>query len=449
MRPIFQCIQLQQQAACCERQILLRNIRLRYSNHHWIQWQSPRSYASSSSPYSKSAKSGKPSSKPKYPPIKPDPYKDYLAANTNLANPRPTLNPYGKLRKPKEPPEVTRQKVYRKIGISLILFVGCLAATQVWIPRDIRTASNDSGISAEDRKKFEEAEKSGGVVIREATSIGDVVETVPSGTSSVGPLPKQIFLPAGVSRTDQVLEEYTLVGHGIRTVSFVSIQVYVVALYVATSSLPALQQQLLGAIDIPSSATTATLPEREALKSKLLSDPGSVEFFSHLLDSKGLEGVKMALRIVPTRNTDYPHLRDGWVRGIQGKTQLHPELYDDDVFVESISRFKALFGGRKGVPKGRALIMARDENGALFAYGPDDAVKTKDVKMLSEGARKEKAMDGLKLLGVADDPRISRALWLCYFAGKKVASEGARKSVIDGLVEVVSRPVGSTEGKVV
>lgn len=241
----------------------------------------------------------------------------------------------------------------------------------------------------------------------------------------------------------------TLVGNGIRTVSFLGIQVYVVALYVATSSLPTLQQKLLQSLDLPSSATTATLPERETLRQKLLSDPGSIEFFSALLDSRGHSGIRTAIRIIPTRGTDYPHLRDGWVRGIQGKTQLHPEIYDDDAFLDSISRFKALFGGKGGVPKGRALILTRDENGALFAYGPDEKVKTKDVKLLSQGASKDKAMDGLKMLGAMDDPRISRALWLCYFAGAKVASEGARKSVVEGLVEVVSRPVGSTEGMVV
>ncbi|EPS41879.1 hypothetical protein H072_4168 [Dactylellina haptotyla CBS 200.50] len=461
MKPALRCLQLQQQILSCERRLLLHNLRPRCSEYRsavpFSRYQYPR--------HASSAPKKPPhiANQPKYPPIKPDPEKIYLRQQAHLANPRPTFDPKGKykLRLSGETLEQKQRRVDRQIGTALALFVGIIVVTQIWLPREPKMPGGveappnagvirqDANISPEDRRKFEEASKGGNVIIREATNIGRTVETVPSGTSSVGPLPKQIFLPAGTSRADPVLEEYTLVGHGIRTVSFLSIQVYVVALYVATASLPALQQQLLKTLDVPSSATTATLPERETLKAKLLSDDGSVDFFSTLLDARDHDGVKMAIRVVPTRSTDYPHLRDGWIRGIQGKTNLHPELYDDDVFVESLGRFKALFGGRKGVPKGRALILARDENGALFAYGPDDTVKNENVKLLSEGAEKAESMHGLKVLGAMDDPRVTRALWLCYFAGKKVASEGARKSVVDGLVEVVSRPVGSTEGKVV
>ncbi|KAF3926231.1 hypothetical protein ABW20_dc0101637 [Dactylellina cionopaga] len=476
MKPALRCLQLQRQIISCERRLLLHTLkpccrpasalsRLQYPRHVSTSTVSPTT-RTPNKPTTTTNQVKSKTEAPKYPPIKPDPYKLYLRQQAHLANPRPTLDPTGKhtLRQvTQETFEQKQRRVNRQISIALALFIGIIAATQIWLPREPKLPGGgklpvevsaalrqDAGdIAPEDRKKFEEAVKGGNVIIKEATNTGKVVETVPSGTSSVGPLPKQIFLPAGASRDDQVLEEYTLIGNGIRTVSFLSIQVYVVALYVATSSLPALQQQLLKSLNVPSAATTATLPERETLKANLLSDDGSVQFFTTLLDSRNHDGVKMAIRVVPTRNTDYPHLRDGWVRGIQGKTQLHPEVYDDDVFVDSISRFKALFGGRGKVPKGRALILARDGEGALFAYGPDETVKDEDVKLLSEGARKRESMHGLKMLGVMDDPRVARALWLCYFAGKKVASEGARKSVVDGLVEVVSRPVGSTEGKVV
>ncbi|KAK6544460.1 Altered inheritance of mitochondria protein 18 mitochondrial [Orbilia ellipsospora] len=468
MKPALRCLQLQRQAVSRERH-LLRNLLPRGSEIRPVlplsRFGYPRhtsSAAPKKNPYKPTFHQKPHKDQPKYPPIKPDPHKAYLAEQAHLA--RPTLDPKGqfRFRLSGEALEKKQRRVDRQIAIALVLFIGTIVATQIWLPRNpklpmgIRTPREESGIvrqdadiSPSDRKRFEEASRGGNVIIRQATSIGQTVETVPSGTSSVGPIPKQIFLPSGVSQSNQVLEEYTYVGHGIRTVSFLSIQVYVVALYVATSSLPALQQQLLKSLDVPSSATTATLPERESLKSNLLSENGSIDFFSTLLDARDHDGVKMAIRIVPTRGTDYPHLRDGWVRGIQGKTKLQPELYDDDIFLDSLGRFKAIFGGRKGVPKGRALILARDQNGALFAYGPDDTVKNEDVKLLSEGAGKTDSMHGLMMLGVMDDPRVTRALWLCYFAGKKVASEGARKSVVDGLVEVVSRPVGSTEGKVV
>ncbi|KAK6531311.1 Altered inheritance of mitochondria protein 18 mitochondrial [Arthrobotrys megalospora] len=459
MSSALRCHQLQRQILSCERRLLLHSFRPQCPSHRPPITLARLQYPRHASHHAQNSTKKNPNQKkptPKYPPIKPDPHKIWLLEQSHLANPRPTFDPKGKYKF-----KLTGESLYQKqrrvdkqVAVALFLFVGIIVVTQIWLPRNPKLPggyklNTDANVSDEDRKKFENAVKGGNVVIKEATNVGETVETVPSGTKSVSPLPKQIYLPAGPLGDSQVLEEYTLLGHGIRTVSFLGIQVYVMAFYVATSSLPTLQQHLLHTLDIPPTATTATLPEREALKTKLLSNQGSIEFFSALLDTRDHSGIKTAIRVVPTRSTDYPHLRDGWVRGIQGKTTLHPEVYDDDVFVESLGRFKAIFGGRKAVPKGRALILLRDENGALFAYGPDEAVKDKDLKLLSEGARKRESMHGLKMLGVMDDPRVARALWLCYFAGKKVASEGARSSVVDGLVEVVSRPVGSTEGKVV
>ncbi|KAK6363592.1 Altered inheritance of mitochondria protein 18 mitochondrial [Orbilia blumenaviensis] len=460
MSSALRCHQLQRQILSCERRLLLHTFRphcpYRRPPITLSRLQYPRHASHQSQVSSKKVPVQKKPAASKYPPIKPDPHKIWLREQAHLANPRPTFDPKGKY-KFKLSGETLFQKqrrVDRQVAVALFLFVGIIVVTQIWLPRNPKLPggyklNNDAGISDEDRKRFEEAAKGGNVVIREATNVGETVETVPSGSKSVSPLPKQIYLPTNPSGDEQVLEEYTLLGNGVRSVSFLGIQVYVMAFYVATSSLPTLQQHLLHTLDIPPTATTATLPEREALKAKLLSEKGSVDFFSALLDTRNQEGVRTAIRIVPTRSTDYPHLRDGWVRGMQGKTTLHPEVYDDDVFIDSLSRFKAIFGGRKAVPKGRALILLRDENGALFAYGPDEAVKDKELKLLSQGAKKKESMHGLKILGVMDDPRITRALWLCYFAGKKVASDEARNSVVSGLVEVVSRPVGSTEGKVV
>ncbi|KAK6499673.1 Altered inheritance of mitochondria protein 18 mitochondrial [Arthrobotrys musiformis] len=459
MSSALRCHQLQRQILSCERRLLIHSFRPHCPANRPPTALSRLQHPRHASTKNHNANTPPKKQPPKYPPIKPDPHKIWLREQAHLANPRPTFDPKGKY-KFKLTGETLYQKqrrVDKQVAVALFLFVGIIVVTQIWLPRNPKLPGgykldNQSSTSDSDKKKFEDAVKGGKVVIKEATNVGETVETVPSGTKSVSPLPKQIYLPAGPqdhNSDNQVLEEYTLLGHGIRTVSFLGIQVYVMAFYVATSSLPTLQHHLLHSLDIPSTATTATLPEQEALKSKLLSDEGSIEFFSALLDTRDGNGVKTAIRVVPTRSTDYPHLRDGWVRGIQGKTTLHPDVYDDDAFVEALGRFKAIFGGRKAVPKGRALILLRDQNGALFTYGPDEAVKDKELKLLSEGAKKKESMHGLKMLGVMDDPRIARALWLCYFAGKKVASEGARTSVVDGLVEVVGRPVGSTEGKVV
>lgn len=120
------------------------------------------------------------------------------------------------------------------------------------------------------------------------------VELVPSGTS-VPAFPKTLALP---DSTDGTTTEYALVGLGIRTVSFLSIEVYVVGVYIAVDDLATVQEALVRRVH--PTATTATLPEREELR-KVLADPEEGEkFFGALLREKG---VRSLLRVVPTRNT--------------------------------------------------------------------------------------------------------------------------------------------------
>ncbi|KAL7276752.1 hypothetical protein RUND412_000250 [Rhizina undulata] len=228
--------------------------------------------------------------------------------------------------------------------------------------------------------------------------------------------------------------EYTLVGLGIRTVSFLSIQVYVIGFYIHVDDLAKVQAALLRRVQ--PGATTATPDERSGLRSLLRDKTLGEEFFTEALEKGGWRSV---VRIVPTRNTDYQHLRDGWVRGIQARTTKSP-LYDDAAFVASLSDFKALFGGHKrSVPKQKVLLLARDKDGRLSCFY--DGSGRNDGRLGGEG---KDGREELVKLGEVADERLSRALWLCYLAGEKVASEGARESIIDGLVGLVERPVGTT-----
>lgn len=119
------------------------------------------------------------------------------------------------------------------------------------------------------------------------------VELIPSGTS-VPAFPKTLALP----NSDGTATEYALVGLGIRTVSFLSIEVYVVGVYIAADDLAMVQEALVRRVH--PTATTATLPEREELR-RLLADPEEGEkFFGKLLREKS---VRSLLRVVPTRNT--------------------------------------------------------------------------------------------------------------------------------------------------
>lgn len=127
--------------------------------------------------------------------------------------------------------------------------------------------------------------------------------------------------------------------------------------------------------------------------------------------------------------TDFHHLRDGWVRGIQSRS-IKSAAYDDDAFAAALNSFKALFN-RGSVPKQKTLLLYRDPRGVLSVLY--DASGRNDGKFGDNSGAFQK-------LGDIRDDRISRALWLCYLAGKTVASPPARESIVDGLLAMVERP---------
>lgn len=269
-------------------------------------------------------------------------------------------------------------------------------------------------------------------------------DQVSTGTSTVPFFPRKIWLPrsgatddgksrtlpAGVGTIAQD-EEYHLLGLGIRTVSFLSIQVYVVGLYVAHNDLSKLQEAMVRAAASPG-ATTLVEGEKDTLKHTLIDSIGSEKIWGEILSQNG---IKSALRIVPTRSTDFGHLRDGWVRGITARSKGAD--FADEGFKTAVGDFKALFGGRK-LAKGKSLLLGRGSNGVLKVW-----VETDDE---ARDAGHATAM--VPMGGVADE-RISRLVWLGYLAGANVASEGARKSVVDGVLELVERPIGTVDTQVV
>lgn len=255
-------------------------------------------------------------------------------------------------------------------------------------------------------------------------------EPVETGTSTVPYFPRTIYLPTGSGAAQ---EDYTLLGLGIRSVSFLGVQVYVAGLYVASSSLPGLQADLVKAVN---PIASALIPgEKEQLRDGLLDGEKSYEIWDTLLKEKGSD-VKSAWRIVPVRNTDFGHLRDGWVRGITSKTQAASaskknEQFSDESFGLAMRDFQTLFTGKGRAPKGSVVLLTRDVDGRLGI-------------LFQEKDGQDQMLD----FGVIPDERISRLIWLGYLGGKKVSSDGARNDVVKGIMELVERPIGSIETKV-
>ncbi|KAL8926804.1 MAG: hypothetical protein Q9172_001620 [Xanthocarpia lactea] len=308
-------------------------------------------------------------------------------------------------------------------------------------------------------------------------------DLVPTGTSTIPFFPRTIRLPSSTETPTSTAtptlpygtgatnpeEEYQLLGLGIRKVSFLRIQVYVVGLYIARSDLPKLQEGLVRAFftssangdSMASAATTLVDNEKVELRSLLVDGAGEKAARGEKIWDEVLRnsGVKSVLRIVPTRPTDFGHMREGWVRSInnrfgakgRGAVLTENEKVGLD---ESVNNFKAIFGGgRKAVGKGKVLMMRRGAQGELSVWVEDDVPKAVEQTGLvepKETISSSKAQKGgvMSYLGGLKDERISRLVWLGYLAGGNVASEDARKSVVEGVMEIVERPIGTLDTQV-
>ncbi|KKK24067.1 hypothetical protein AOCH_001850 [Aspergillus ochraceoroseus] len=277
----------------------------------------------------------------------------------------------------------------------------------------------------------------------------DGVEQVATGTSSVSHFPATIRLPkyqagslksgdevaTGEEEEEEEEEEYQLLGLGIRTVSFLKIQVYVVGLYVATSDISELQRRLVHtAVDPPSekpvisnavgatSATSLVSTERQHLKELLLDEEKGDAAWDAILKEDGLRTV---FRIKATA-TAKAKAKAAAEPGESGSLVSAGE-FQDEAFGISLNDFKSLFGGsqRKNVPKGQTLLLIRNAHGELDALFQPEPTKP------------------LRFMGRVSDERISRLVWMNYLAGKPVSSEEARRSVVDGIMAIVERPVGT------
>lgn len=93
------------------------------------------------------------------------------------------------------------------------------------------------------------------------------------------------------------------------------------------------------------------------------------------------------------------------------------------------------------MPKQKTLLLVRDAHGGLECLF--DPTGRNDGRIGGDGDAEK---DRVVVLGSVGDGRLSTALWMCYVGAGKVASEPARRSVVEGLLALVERPVGTVGG---
>lgn len=192
-------------------------------------------------------------------------------------------------------------------------------------------------------------------------------------------------------------EDYEVIGVGYRAVTFMNFHVYALGIYIAKEDFAKAHKVL----------------DRIADLSGALSDPvKSAEVVGSLLD----HGVRFAVRIVPVRNTDFLHIRDGLVRSVMANPEFKQRGNDSSIG-EGLNELKQAFGRKRKIAKGDVITIAQLKDGKLYA-----TFALKDTQSSPEE------------LGYVQDPVIGRLLFLQYMSGKNPNSPTACKSSHDGLV---------------
>ncbi|KAI5449889.1 Altered inheritance of mitochondria protein 18 mitochondrial [Naganishia albida] len=202
----------------------------------------------------------------------------------------------------------------------------------------------------------------------------------------------QTLRPLALSNT-----ALSLVGLGVRTVSFLRVKVYSAAFYLEESALGALRGQAEWSSFTADRLTKATATGEgelvgEALMHKLLSQP-----------------INCAIRIVPTRKTDFGHLRDGFTRALQARQKKAAKdgklsAEEEERIDSSIQQFKSFFPS-SSVPKGKELLLVKTAQNSL-------AVEF-------EG----------KTLGTLRDAWVATEMMVAYFADRNVISAPLKEDV--------------------
>jgi hypothetical protein len=136
----------------------------------------------------------------------------------------------------------------------------------------------------------------------------DAIELVETGTSYVPYFPRTISLPHTSSVGPEGFtseSEYQLLGLGIRKVSFLRVQVYVVGLYVKTADLSTLQNHLINTVNPTASALIPG--EKDDLRKALLDPERSTQIWEAILSRDGIGAVDMAFRVVPDAGNRVAH----------------------------------------------------------------------------------------------------------------------------------------------
>ncbi|KAI9178956.1 hypothetical protein H9P43_005618 [Blastocladiella emersonii ATCC 22665] len=203
----------------------------------------------------------------------------------------------------------------------------------------------------------------------EAEAAVDTPFVVDPSTSAS--LPTKLTLPSGAS--------YRLVGLGARQVTFLSINVYTVGIYVP---------------DTPAGRSAGA--EAREDPASLLTSPATAS--------------DLVLYLTPARNTSAAHLRDGFVRALMDAVHREQDETVRAAMLDDVNAFKAAFP-KANVEKGQVFLFRRTGAGGG------------DLVMHHEGVE----------VGTVQSKWLARALFAAYLRDEKPISPKLRASIVDSV----------------
>ncbi|KAG0299975.1 hypothetical protein BGZ97_003456 [Linnemannia gamsii] len=186
-----------------------------------------------------------------------------------------------------------------------------------------------------------------------------------------------------------------LLGLGVRKITFLKVQVYVVGLYAKASDLDDHNSRFRALPEVQKFQRTDTVSSDTAFRA-IVQNP-----------------IELVLRIVPVRNTNGPHLRDGFTRNLT-QAAKHQKLDDieNEEAMKGIIEFKNLFPKGK-INAGQAM---------LFRKSPDGSMSIE--------------LDG-EVLGTTRNTWLIESFFLGYLQGENPISGKARDSVAQGIQDLL------------
>lgn len=214
--------------------------------------------------------------------------------------------------------------------------------------------------------------------------------------SAIDPFPR-VLSPETQSN---IKDAYQLLGYGVRSVTFIGFKVYGIAIYTATKD-SAKIKTILGQYE---------QTEKKPIKELLNDSEKSVEIIEKLIDND----VQFLIRILPVRNTDFGHLRDGFIKSILASKLIQNSK---EVVNQGLEELRGVFLGFKGsVPKNHLLWLE---------YNKTLALSYENTKLHQ-----------VKPMGVVNNATVGKILVLAYLSGNKSLSEPLRKSSVDGFAGI-------------